>query len=131
MYRKSIYRKVNQMEDVAKFLPLPSASFHVLLVLAEGDQHGYAIMREVERISEGVVRMGPGTLYASIRRLLADQLIEEADERPDPTLDDKRRRYYTITGLGQTVTTAEMRRLASLIERSTLLKLKPRLGAAT
>jgi DNA-binding PadR family transcriptional regulator len=115
-------------EEASSFLPLPSASFHVLLALVDGDKHGYAIMREVERLSEGVVRMGPGTLYASIKRLLADRLIEESDERPDPELDDQRRRYYRITGLGEAVCRAEVRRLSMLIERTVLRRLAPRLG---
>ncbi len=110
------------------YLPLPSASLHVLLALVDGDKHGYAIMREVERLSEGVVRMGPGTLYASIKRLLQERLIEESDERPDPEMDDQRRRYYRITGLGEAVCRAEVRRLSSLIERSVLHRLAPRLG---
>jgi DNA-binding PadR family transcriptional regulator len=110
------------------FLPLPSSSFHVLLVLAEDEKHGYAIMREVERISDGAVRMGPGTLYGTIKRLLEMGLIEESGERPDPDLDDERRRYYRITGLGQRVVTAEVRRLSTMIERSVLKRLSPRLG---
>lgn len=112
------------------FLPLPSSSFHVLLVLAEDEKHGYAIMREVERISEGAVRMGPGTLYGTIKRLLDIGLIDESGERPDPELDDERRRYYRITGLGERVVTAEVRRLSSMIERSVLRRLAPRLGEA-
>lgn len=110
------------------YLPLPSSSFHVLLVLAEDEKHGYAIMREVERISEGAVRMGPGTLYGTIKRLLEMGLVEESGERPAPELDDERRRYYRITGLGERVVTAEVRRLSSMIERSVLRRLSPRLG---
>jgi len=110
------------------FLPLPSSSFHVLLVLAEGEKHGYAIMREVERISDGVVRMGPGTLYGTIKRLLENGLIDEAEERPDPELDDERRRYYRITGLGQQVVTAEVHRLSMMIDRSVIKRLAPRLA---
>ncbi len=112
------------------FLPLPSSSFHVLLDLAEDEKHGYAIMREVERISEGAVRMGPGTLYGTIKRLLEMGLVEESGERPDPELDDERRRYYRITGLGDRVVTAEVRRLSTMIERSVLRRLSPRLGEA-
>lgn len=115
--------------DEKSFLPLPSASLHVLLALVDGDKHGYAIMREVERISDGVVRMGPGTLYGTIRRLLQDGLIEESDERPDPAMDDERRRYYRATGLGERVCRAEVGRLASLIERSTLRRLAPGFGS--
>lgn len=116
--------------DARDFLPLPSSSFHVLLVLTDDERHGYAIMREVERISEGAVRMGPGTLYGTIRRLLELGFIEESGERPDPDMDDERRRYYRITGLGERVVTAEVRRLSAMIERSVLRRLAPRLGEA-
>jgi DNA-binding PadR family transcriptional regulator len=115
-------------DDPKDLLPLASSSFHVLLVLAEGEKHGYAIMREVERISEGAIRMGAGTLYGTIKRLLGSGLIEETDERPDPELDDERRRYYRVTGLGERVVTAEARRLATMIDRSVLRRLSPRLG---
>jgi DNA-binding PadR family transcriptional regulator len=116
--------------DPQEFLPLPSSSFHVLLVLAQGEKHGYAIMQEVERISEGAVRMGPGTLYGTIKRLLEGGLVEETNERPDPALDDERRRYYRITGVGDRVVAAEVRRLSTMIERSVLRRLAPRLGGA-
>jgi DNA-binding PadR family transcriptional regulator len=116
--------------DPQEFLPLPSSSFHVLLVLADDEKHGYAIMREVERISDGAVRMGPGTLYGTIKRLLEMGLIDESGERPDPELDDERRRYYRITGLGERVVRAEVRRLATMIERSVLRRLSPRFGEA-
>lgn len=116
--------------DHESFLPLPSSSFHVLLVLADDERHGYAIMREVERISDGAVRMGPGTLYGTIKRLLESGLVEESGERPVPELDDERRRYYRITGLGERVVRAEVRRLSTMIERSTLRRLAPKLGPA-
>ncbi len=87
-------------------LPLPSATLHILVALAPGEKHGYAIMREVERLSDGAVRMGPGTLYGSIKRMLADGLIEEAPARPYPEVDDQRRRYYRMTGLGERTRTA-------------------------
>jgi DNA-binding PadR family transcriptional regulator len=100
------------------FLPLPSATLHILVALLGGEQHGYAIMGEVERLSDGAVRMGPGTLYGSIKRMLADGLIEETAERPDPALDDQRRRYYRLTGLGEQVCRAELRRLEMLVRRA-------------
>src|SRR5438309_6008426 len=112
------------------FLPLPSATFHVLLVLAEGEKHGYGIMREIEQISDGAVRMGPGTLYGTIKRLLEIGLVEETGERPDPESDDERRRYYRITGLGERVAAAEVHRLSTMIERSTRHRLAPRFGPA-
>jgi DNA-binding PadR family transcriptional regulator len=97
------------------FLPLSPAKFHILLALARGEQHGYAIMVDVETQTGGRVTLGPGTLYGAIKRLLEDGLIEECDERPDPMLDDERRRYYRLTDLGLRVTSAEAARLASLV----------------
>ena len=96
-------------------LPLTPAVFHILLALSDGEKHGYAIMQEVDTVSHGQVRMGPGTLYGSIKRMLAAGLIEETDERPDPDLDDQRRRYYRLTGLGGQVVRAESERLATLV----------------
>jgi DNA-binding PadR family transcriptional regulator len=100
------------------FLPLPTATLHILVALTTGEKHGYAIMRDVERLSDNAVRMGPGTLYGSIKRMLADGLIEESEERPDPELDDQRRRYYRLTGLGERVCAAELQRLEALIRRA-------------
>jgi DNA-binding PadR family transcriptional regulator len=93
-------------------LPLTPAVFNILLALADGEKHGYAIMLEVEQNTQGEVKMGPGTLYGSIKRMLAAGLIEETDERPDPELDDERRRYYRLSGLGQRVLAAEAERLS-------------------
>lgn len=100
--------------DPDSFLPLTPAVFHILLALADGEKHGYAIMQEVEVVTEGKVRMGPGTLYGSIKRMLTAGLIEESDDRPDPTLDDERRRYYRQTGLGRKVLHEEAERMAEL-----------------
>ena len=96
-------------------LPLTPAAFNLLLALADGEKHGYAIMQAVALRSGGEVRMGPGTLYGLIKRMLADGWIEELDERPDPALDDERRRYYRLTGLGQQVAVAEAERLSRLV----------------
>jgi DNA-binding PadR family transcriptional regulator len=104
--------------DPQRFLPLPTATIHILVALSAGEKHGYAIMRDVEEISDGHVRMGPGTLYGSVKRMLADGLIEEAAERPDPELDDQRRRYYRLTGLGERVCASELQRLEALIRRA-------------
>lgn len=93
-------------------LPLTPAVFNILLALADGEKHGYAIMVEVEHNTQGDVKMGPGTLYGSIKRMLSAGLIEESDERPDPTLDDERRRYYQLSGMGKRVLAAEARRLS-------------------
>ena len=107
------------MSDVNKepqaFLPLTPAVFNILLALADGEKHGYGIMLEVERNTEGQVSMGPGTLYGSIKRMLAAGMIEESDERPDPDLDDQRRRYYRLLGLGQRILEAEASRLAGQV----------------
>ncbi len=95
--------------------PLPVSEFQLLLALADGERHGYAIMQEVERRSEGNVKLGPGTLYGSIKRMVAAGLIEESDERPAAGRDDERRRYYRITTLGTRVATAEARRMERLV----------------
>lgn len=101
--------------DPDSFLPLTPAIAHILLALADEDRHGYAIMQEVERMTDGAVRMGPGTLYGTIKRMMASGLIDEADERPDPAIDDERRRYYRVTPLGRAVLTAETERMARLV----------------
>jgi DNA-binding PadR family transcriptional regulator len=95
--------------------PLTPAVFHILLALADGEKHGYAIMKDVEAQTRGGIKMGPGTLYGSIKRMLAGGLIEESGERPDPALDDERRRYYRLTGVGQKVVSAESERLAQAV----------------
>ena len=97
------------------FLPLTPAVFHILLALADGEKHVYALMQEVEAMTEGKVQMFPGTLYGSIKRMLAAGLIEESDDRPDPTLHDERRRYYRQTGLGRRVLREEAERMAELM----------------
>ena len=96
-------------------LQLSPAAFAILLVLREGEKHGYAILRDVNEHTHGVVRLLPGTLYNLLKRMLDDRWIEELEERPDPELDDERRRYYRLTGLGQQVVTHEAERLASLV----------------
>jgi len=101
--------------DVDTLLPLTPAVFHILLALADGERHGYGIMKEVETYTGGKLRLGPGTLYRSIKGLLAEGLIAESDERPDPSLDDERRRYYRLTEFGQRVARAELDRLTRLV----------------
>lgn len=101
-------------------LPLPTATFHILLALRTEEKHGYAIMRDVEALSNGAVKIGPGTMYGSIKRMLAEGLIEESDERPDPDVDDERRRYYRCTAFGATVCAAEVARLTTLLENAGL-----------
>lgn len=95
----------------------------ILMAMLGGDRHGYAIMVEIEALSEGAVRIGPATLYASIKKLLDAGLIEESGERPDAMLDDERRRYYRLTGAGRAAVAAETRRLKKLVRyASPLLK---------
>ena len=88
---------------------------YVLLAIGPEERHGYAIMGEIARMTEGATRLGPGGVYTTIKRLLDDGLIEECDERPDPELDDQRRRYYRLTGTGRAVAGAEVRRLEVLV----------------
>ena len=95
--------------------PLSAPAFSMLLALREGEKHGYAILREVNESSQGAVRLLPGTLYNLIRRMLADGWIEELEERPDPALDDQRRRYYRLSGLGGQVVEEEAQRLMGLV----------------
>jgi len=108
------------------FLPLTPAMFHILLALADKERHGYHIMREVEERTSGNVKLGPGTLYGSVKRMISDGLIEELDERPAPDLDDERRRYYRLTDLGFRVAGAEAQRLEQLVRSARAKKLLPR-----
>ena len=101
--------------DPESHLPLTPAVFHILLALTDYEKHGYAIMQEVGETTEGRMTLGPGTLYGAIKRLLQADLIAETDERPDPALDDSRRRYYELTDFGRKVLTAEVERLAHLV----------------
>lgn len=103
-------------DAVDQHLPLNPPVFHILLALAEGERHGYAIMQEVEKRSGGRVSLGPGTLYYSIKRMVGNGFIEETDERPAADSNDERRRYYRITGLGRRVAEAESQRMAELVD---------------
>jgi DNA-binding PadR family transcriptional regulator len=107
----------------SSFLPLTPVVYEILLALADRDRHGYAIMQEIEGRTDGRTRLRPGTLYRAIDRLLATGLIEESDERPDPALDDERRRYYQMTSLGRAVVTAEAERLAQAVASARAKKL--------
>jgi DNA-binding PadR family transcriptional regulator len=97
--------------DPETLLPLTPAVFNILLALGDGERHGYSIMQEINSQTQGRLRIGPTTLYRSIKHMLEDGLIIESDERPDPALDDERRRYYRLTNLGQRVAAAEISRL--------------------
>ena len=102
-------------EDPAALLPLPPATFHILLALADEDRHGYAIIQHVEARTGGELRLSAGTLYRSIQRMLEQGLVVETRDRPAPEEDDERRRYYRITPFGKAVARAEARRLAGLV----------------
>ncbi|MEO5816801.1 MAG: helix-turn-helix transcriptional regulator [Gemmatimonadaceae bacterium] len=97
------------------YLPLTPATFQILMALVDGERHGYAIMTEVTERSEHTVRLGAGTLYGSLKRLLEEGLVEEGAERTDPELGDERRRYYRITKFGLSVARAEARRLEAVV----------------
>ncbi len=111
--------------------PLTPAVFHILLALVDGERHGYGIVQEITQRTDGAVRMGPGTLYGTIKRLLADGLIVETDDRPDPRLDDERRRYYQLTALGLRQAAAEARRLDQLVQVARTKRLLPESHALT
>jgi DNA-binding PadR family transcriptional regulator len=104
------------MTQKSPYKPLTPTVFHMLLALAYKEKHGYAIAKDVEKQTNGRIKMGPGTLYGSIKRMLAAGLIKETQERPDPALDDERRRYYRITELGQRVVRAESERLEQAVQ---------------
>jgi DNA-binding PadR family transcriptional regulator len=108
--------------------PLTPAVFYILLALAGGDRHGYQIMKQVQQDSQGQVTMGTGTLYGSIKRMLADALIAEAEERPDPALDDERRRYYRLTERGRQALNAELARYDAVVAIAHRRRLLPRIS---
>ena len=112
--------------DPEALLPLTPAALNILLALADEERHGYGIMQEVRRRTGGKMRLGPGTLYGSVKRMLEGGMIEESDERPDPELDDERRRYYRLTEFGQQVTAAEIERLEGLVRAARSKGIAPR-----
>ena len=107
-------------------LPLTPAVFHILVALSDGERHGYAIMRQVAEDTDSSLQLGPGTLYGCLQRMLSAGLVEESDWRPDPQLDDERRRYYRITDFGTRVVKAEAKRLASAVSAARARRLLPR-----
>ena len=116
-------------EDDARpdsLLPLPPATLHILMALAEDDRHGYAIIQEIAARTNGAVRMSAGTLYRSIQRMIEQGLLVELQERPAPELDDERRRYYRITKFGAVVARAEVRRLQGLVRLARASGLVPK-----
>jgi DNA-binding PadR family transcriptional regulator len=106
-------------------LPLAPAVFQILVALADQDRHGYAIMQDVAARTDGRMKLSPGTLYGSIKRMLDDGLIVELDERPDPDQDDERRRYYRLTRFGREVAQAEADRLMTLLRQARAAGLTP------
>ncbi|HEY7235231.1 MAG TPA: PadR family transcriptional regulator [Gemmatimonadaceae bacterium] len=111
--------------DVDALLPLPPVSFHILVALADGDRHGYAIIQDVEVRTDGELRLGAGTLYRSIHRMLEQGLIAESSRRPARAVDDERRRYYRLTPFGTAVARAETRRLTQLVRLARARGLMP------
>ena len=117
----------NSPNRVKELLPLRPAVFHILVALAEGERHGYAIKQEVEKRTNGVVKMGPGTLYESIQRMLEKGLLEESAKRPQPEADQAQRRYYRLSKFGREVLETEVARLGEIVDdaRASLLGPKP------
>jgi DNA-binding PadR family transcriptional regulator len=113
--------------EIGGLLPLPPAVFHILIALGDGERHGYAVMQDVADRTGGKVRMSPGTLYGSIRKMLDDGLIEECFRR-GTRADDERRRYYRVTKFGRAVAAAEAARLAALLHHARINGLVPRKG---
>src|SRR5437868_6715572 len=102
-------------KDAEDLLPLTPPVFHILVALCDGERHGYAIQRQVAEDTDAALKLGPGTLYGCLQRMLSAHLIEESDARPDAQVDDERRRYYRITDLGARVVRAEAKRLAAAV----------------
>jgi DNA-binding PadR family transcriptional regulator len=106
----------NDRTRIETLLPLPSATFHILIALAREDKHGYAVIQDIEQRTGGELRLSAGTLYRSIQRMLEQGLIRETRDRPAPELDDERRRYYRITPFGEDVARAEAQRMSALVK---------------
>jgi DNA-binding PadR family transcriptional regulator len=102
--------------EVRALLPLPPATFHILIALAEGERHGYAIIQEIAARTDGEVKLSAGTLYRSVQRMLEQGLLQESRRRPAPEEDDERRRYYLLTDFGTEVARAEARRLTQMVK---------------
>lgn len=114
--------------DPEALLPLPPPVFHILIALTEGERHGYAVMREVAERTQGGLRMSPGTLYGSIKRMLEQDLIEEVPSRRAPEQGDERRRYYRLTRFGRKVAEAEASRLSDVLKQARAHGLLPQRG---
>src|ERR1700754_1586048 len=113
------------MRDPANLIPLPPATFHILLAVADEDRHGYAVIQDVAERTGGELKLSAGALYRSIQRMLEQGLIVEPRERPAPHEDDERRRYYRITPEGTAAAKAEVRRLGQLVKMARAVGLAP------
>jgi DNA-binding PadR family transcriptional regulator len=116
---------MSQQANPDDLLPLPVATFHILVAVADQDRHGYAIMQDVAARTNGELKLSPGTLYGSIRRMLDEGIIAELSERQRPDEDDERRRYYRITPFGRAVAQAEAARLSTLLRQARAVGLAP------
>src|SRR3954470_2284193 len=117
---------MTKRRDPGDCLPLTPAMFEVLIALADGEKHGYAVLKEVARRTGGRITLSPGTLYAIVRRFVQEGVVAESDERPDPALDDERRRYYRLTDFGRSVAMAEARRMETALGMARSKSLIPR-----
>ena len=121
---------MTEKRDPAALLPLTPHMFQVLIALADGDKHGYAIIKEVARRTDGQVTLSAGTLYTIVRRFEQDGVIAESARRPDPALDDERRRYYRLTDFGRAVARAEAKRMEEVLGMARAKKLIPKIRPA-
>lgn len=108
----------HKKQEIESMLPLTPATLNILLALVDTDRHGYGIMQEVDRRTSSGIKLGPGTLYTSIKRMISEGLVEESDQRPDPDMDDQRRRYYRLTGFGERILSAEVERLEKVVKEA-------------
>jgi DNA-binding PadR family transcriptional regulator len=121
---------MSQPPNPEDLLPLTPPVFHILVSLSDEERHGYGIMQDVARQTGDALQLGPGTLYGCLKRMLAAGMVEESDARPDPALDDERRRYYRMTPLGRRVVRAEAQRLADAVTAAKARRLfdRPKAG---
>ena len=124
-YIRDGYIPVTDTKTPEELLPLTPPVFHILLGLADGERHGYGIMQEVARQTNDALQLGPGTLYGCLKRMGAAGLVEESEARPDPAIDDERRRYYRMTEFGLRVLRAEAERLANAVRLAQAKHLLP------
>lgn len=110
--------RTQRQQDSQKYPKISATVLHVLLALADGDKHGYAIIKEVRRRTDGEVELGASSLYSVLKRMVGEGLVRETADRPDPALDDERRRYYRLTRFGRGSAVAELRRLESILDQA-------------